>query len=175
LSEYVSVLKKMFIIRDALLTVNYTYIASAGQNDEYRTEPAFKLQGSYRDMNKLASKVVAIMNEEELNELILSHYISESQTLTSDAEANLLKFKELTKIISPEEQKRWDEIKAQFYKNNIAKNSDGSERMIEVISQLSQFTENLEGIKEVLEKGLDRKVTFKWIDKGANDDENKSE
>lgn len=28
--------------------------------DDYRTEPSFKLQGSYRDMNKLVAKVVRL-------------------------------------------------------------------------------------------------------------------
>jgi hypothetical protein len=48
--------------------------------DVYRTEPSFKLQGSYRDMNKLVAKVVPIMDDKELQTLLLSHYESESQT-----------------------------------------------------------------------------------------------
>ena len=51
--------------------------------DEDRVEPSFKLQGSYRNMAKLAEKVVAVMNDEELDQLILDHYLSESQTLTA--------------------------------------------------------------------------------------------
>jgi len=175
LTSYVSVLKKMFIIRDALLTVNLNYILSAGQNDEYRTEPPFKLQGSYRDMNKLTSKVVPIMNDSELQELIISHYISESQTLTSDAEANLLKFKELTNIITETEQARWGEIKSQFKKNNAFGGIEGKDKMVQIISQLSQFTDNLEGIKDVLERGLERKVTFKWVDKQDGEEEEESD
>ncbi len=46
-------------------------------------------------MNKIAEKIVAIMNDDELDSLILSHYEGESQTLTSGAEANMLKFKEI--------------------------------------------------------------------------------
>ena len=93
ISEYVAVMKKLLEIRDVILTVNTEYIRSAAQSDEYRTEPPFKLQGSYRDMNKIVEKVVPIMNDQELETLIFSHYESESQTLTSGAEANLLKFK----------------------------------------------------------------------------------
>jgi hypothetical protein len=44
-----------------LLKVNAEYIRSAAQADAYRTEPPFKLQGSYRNMNKIAEKVVAAM------------------------------------------------------------------------------------------------------------------
>ena len=71
-------LKKLLTVRDVILTVNKEYIYSAAQADEYRTEPTFRLQGSYRDMNKIAEKVVGVMNDKELDTLILSHYESES-------------------------------------------------------------------------------------------------
>jgi hypothetical protein len=95
LQEYRSVMKKILRIRDVVLLVNAQYIHSAAIAEEFRTEPPFKLQGSYRDMNKMVAKVQSIMNDEELEELIFSHYQSESQTLTNGAEANMLKFKEL--------------------------------------------------------------------------------
>ena len=49
--------------------------------------------------NKLAEKIFSVMNDKELETLLLSHYENESQTLTSGAEANLLKFKELWKFL----------------------------------------------------------------------------
>ena len=98
--EYTSLLRKVLHIRDTVLKVNAAYIQSAAMEDQYRIEPAFKLQGSYRDMNKLVSKVVPIMDEKELQRLLLSHYESESQTLTSSAEANLLKFKALVNALN---------------------------------------------------------------------------
>jgi len=101
--EFLSVMKKIIQVRDVVLKVNQAYIYSASQNDADRIEPSFKLQGSYRDMNKMAEKIVPIMNDKELNTLILSHYENESQTLTSAAEANLLKYKELTTSITEEE------------------------------------------------------------------------
>ena len=73
-----------------MLAVNAEYIASAAQADASRTEPPFKLQGSYRNMNKLAERVVPAMNDAELEELIDDHYRGEAQTLTTGAEANLL-------------------------------------------------------------------------------------
>jgi len=115
-NEYVEVLKKMLTVRDAVLCVNTEYIRSAAQSDEYRTEPAFKLQGSYRDMNKMAEKVQPIMNEKELQTLIMSHYENEAQTLTNGAEANLLKFKKMSNQLSEAEAKRWEEIKSIFAK-----------------------------------------------------------
>ncbi|MGJ8683826.1 MAG: DNA repair ATPase [Nonlabens sp.] len=156
IADYIAVLEKVLKIRDTVLKVNETYIASAGMEDAYRTEPSFKLQGSYRDMNKLVAKVVPIMDDKELQTLLLSHYESESQTLTSAAEANLLKYKELVKTITPEEQKRWEDIKVIFAKNNKLNGLGGQNQMSQVLSQMMDFTENLEGIKEVLRKGLSK-------------------
>ncbi|KQC32215.1 ATPase AAA [Nonlabens sp. YIK11] len=156
IADYVAVLEKVLKIRDTVLKVNETYIASAGMEDTYRTEPSFKLQGSYRDMNKLVAKVVPIMDDKELQTLLLSHYESESQTLTSAAEANLLKYKELVNTITPEEQQRWEDIKKIFAKNNKLNGLGGQNQMSQVLSQMMDFTENLEGIKEVLRKGLSK-------------------
>jgi hypothetical protein len=50
--------EKLVTIREVVLRVNQEYIHSAAQADEFRTEPPFRLQGSYRNMNRLAEKVV---------------------------------------------------------------------------------------------------------------------
>ncbi len=152
INEYTAVLKKMLAIRDIVLTVNQAYIHSAAIADDYRTEPSFKLQGSYRDMNKLAEKVVPIMNEQELRTMILSHYESEAQTLTTGAEANLLKFKELTNTMNEEEKIRWEEIKKTFAKNKVFRNIDDNNPMAQVIAQMSAFTDGVEGIRETLDR-----------------------
>ena len=49
--------------------------------------------------NKIAEKVIPIMNDKELDTMILSAYENESQTLTSSSEANLLKFKENGRLV----------------------------------------------------------------------------
>lgn len=154
--DYVAVLEKVIIVRNTIMKVNQAYIKSAAMDDSYRIEPSFKLQGSYRDMNKLVAKIVPIMNDDELNSLILSHYESESQTLTSAAEANLLKYKELIGVLSTEEKTRWHTIKEVFVKNNKLKGFGNENEMAQVLSQMMAFTENLEGIKEVLQKGLEK-------------------
>ncbi len=152
LNEYVSVLQKMLRIRNVILKVNLEYIRSAAMADDYRTEPAFKLQGSYRNMNKLAEKIVPVMNDDELETLILSHYEGESQTLTTGAEANFLKLKELMGQLNEEENSRWEEIKKAFNKNKIFQNMDGNDPMSQVIAQLSKFVDGLDGIRDVLKK-----------------------
>src|SRR5690606_34188571 len=122
------------------------YIASAAMKDAYRTAPAFKLQGSYRNMNKMAGKVVPLMNAEEVNSLILSHYEGESQTLTSDAEANLLRLREIAGFLDGRSERRWQQIKEIFVKNNKFGMLNQSDTSGQVLIQLSSFNDHLEAI-----------------------------
>ena len=152
IQDYLSVLQKVLSVRDTVLKVNETYIQSAAMEDAYRTEPPFKLQGSYRDMNKLVAKIVPIMNEKELQTLLLTHYESESQTLTSAAEANLLKYKTLTATITKEEQERWASIKETFVSNNKAKGLGDQAAMFQLLQQVTTFTKHLGDIQKLLQK-----------------------
>jgi hypothetical protein len=153
-SEMVTVMKKLMYVRDIILKVNREYIRSAAQSDDYRTEPPFKLQGSYRNMNRIAEKVVPIMNDEELKTLILSNYENDSQTLTSDNEANMLKFKELMEILSEEEALRWESIKRTFTQNVKMKGIDAEDSTGQVILQLREFNDGLEAIRHALSDGV---------------------
>ena len=122
--EAVSVLQKLFRVQRVLARVNAEYIRSASMEDAYRTEPPFKLQGSYRNMNKLAEKVVAAMNDEELERVIDEHYASEAQTLTTGAEQNLLKLAELRGRMSAEQRERWDAIKREYLRRKTVGAAD---------------------------------------------------
>ena len=42
------------------------FTSCAATHDDYRVEPPFLLQGSYRNMNRIAERVLPVMNEEEL-------------------------------------------------------------------------------------------------------------
>ncbi|MEL7002265.1 MAG: AAA family ATPase [Bacteroidota bacterium] len=150
--EYLEVFKKLFVIRDVITKVNQQYIKSAGQADEYRTEPPFKLQGSYRDMNKIAEKVFPVMNEEEMQVLIDSHYQNEAQTLTTGAEANLLKFAEINDGLETEQQKRWNEIKTIFMKHQKAKGYGAGNQMGQMMEQVEEIAKGLDGIRKALMK-----------------------
>ncbi|MTI21640.1 AAA family ATPase [Fulvivirga sp. RKSG066] len=152
IKEYVDVFNKLFKVRDVILRVNMEYIRSAAQSDEYRTEPSFKLQGSYRDMNKIAEKVFSVMNEEELQTLIKSHYDNEAQTLTSGAEANLLKLKELNAKLTDKDMARWEEIKEIFMKKQRLRGFGMGNQMGQMLSQIEEVTKGLEGIKDALMK-----------------------
>lgn len=153
IEDFVAVVRNCITIRNVVLKVNQNYIASAAMQDAYRLEPAFKLQGSYRDMNKITGLIVPLMNPQEINELVLTHYESESQTLTSNAEANLLKLKEIAGLQTRDERERWIQIKEIFAKNNRLGNMDKSNQAGMMLSQLVEFNVNLEGIIDALKKG----------------------
>jgi hypothetical protein len=155
LHEFVAVMKKLMRVRDVVLAVNREYIRSAAMGDEYRTEPPFKLQGSYRNMNRIAEKVVPIMNDQELETLILSNYENDSQTLTSDAESNMLKFKELMGMLSEEEAKRWRSIQRTYQENVRMRGIDQEDAVGQVVVQLRSFSDGLEAIREAVVDSVD--------------------
>jgi hypothetical protein len=154
INELVATMQKLIRVRDVILTVNREYIRSAAQSDDYRTEPPFKLQGSYRNMNRIAEKVVPIMNDEELESLILSNYENDAQTLTSDTEANLLKFRELAGTISEEQAKRWADIKKTFQLNVKLRGVGGDDKFGQVIVQMGAFSDGLDSIRDTMSEGI---------------------
>ena len=104
-------------------------------------------------MNKLAEKVVAAMNDEELDRLIGDHYAGESQTLTTGAEHNLLKFAELRGMMSDEQKARWDAIKRDFRRLKVAGGAD-DDPVTRVTSTLGNLGEQLEGIQDQLKAAV---------------------
>ncbi|MFG0264612.1 MAG: DNA repair ATPase [Rhodopirellula sp. JB055] len=148
------VTRKLLRVRDVVLRVNRAYIRSAAQADEYRTEPPFKLQGSYRNMNRIAERVAPVMNDAELQSLIISNYEQDAQTLTTDNEANVLKFKELMGILTPEEKQRWDAIKYAFVESVRMAGMDGEDQAAQVLRQLASMRDGLESIRQVIAKAI---------------------
>ena len=156
INELVATMQKLIRIRDVILSVNKEYIRSAAQSDDYRTEPSFKLQGSYRNMNRIAEKVVSIMNDDELTSLIMSNYENDAQTLTTGAEANLLKFKELTGLATPQETERWEDIKRTFRQNVKMRGISADDKTGQVIAQLSTLSDGLDSIRRAMASGVDQ-------------------
>ena len=138
-------LKHLFAIQDVILKVNLQYIESAATAEDYRTEPPFKLQGSYRNMNKMAEKVSAVMNHEELMQLIGDHYTGEAQTLTSGAEENILKLAQLRGTMNDEQQARWQQI-CNPYSSKKTLDIEG-EPTQQAVKQLAHMADSLEAIK----------------------------
>jgi hypothetical protein len=63
INDAVAVMEKLLHVREVILRVNQQYVASAAMEDAYRVEPPFKLQGSYRNMNKIAEKILPLMTD----------------------------------------------------------------------------------------------------------------
>ena len=142
INEIINVLRIMKKIQNVVLKVNQAYIYSASQHNDYRTEPAFKLQGSYRNMTKMSEKILPLMTDEEVDELIMDHYISEAQTLTSSNEENVLKFKEIIGVLNQEEKERWDALKKVFCEKNINNEQVALAEMSKNIAKLTDYLLN---------------------------------
>lgn len=154
-NEFITILQKLFRVRDVVLQINMEYIHSAAQSAEYRTEPPFKLQGSYRNMNRIAERIVPVMNDEELENLIEGNYENDAQTLATGAEANMLKWKEMVGRLDENEKNRWEEIKSVYGKHKLVQSED---KVGQVILQLSEVGDGLSGIKDVIDRGIKRQA-----------------
>ena len=158
INEMLVVLRKLQRVRDVVLTMNQAYIRSAAQSDDYRTEPLFKLQGSYRNMNRIAEKVVPVMNDLELERLIQSSYQQDAQTLSRDSESNLLKFAELLGTLTPAEQRRWNDIKKTYVEKSRLKGLSGEDSTAQFLSSLLGLKDGLESIRSVLDTAVASKA-----------------
>ncbi|WP_201629482.1 DNA repair ATPase [Psychrobacter maritimus] len=153
INEIIAILRHMFRVQEVILDVNQAYIASASQDDKYRVEPIFKLQGSYRNMNKMTEKLSAVMNEEELNQLIDDHYLGESHLLTQGAESNLLKLGEMRGTLTEAETERWAQIKADFLRNKAMGGEDG-DTGARIVAQLVDLVSGFNAISSQFETYL---------------------
>ncbi|KPQ28985.1 MAG: ATPase involved in DNA repair/AAA domain (dynein-related subfamily) [Marinobacter excellens HL-55] len=151
--EIVALLKKMIRVRETVLRVNQAYIASSAQAEAYRTEPTFKLQGSYRNMNKLAEKLSPVMSDDELEALIDDHYQGESQLLTQGAEENLLKLKQMRGTLNEAEAARWQTICEEYRRRQQAGGDE--ETGVKVVRQLGLISEHMQQLGQQLVAGMD--------------------
>ena len=148
LDELTALMQRLFKVRDLLLQVNLGYIESAAQQEAYRTEPPFKLQGSYRNMTKLAGKVTPQMRDEEIDTLLRDHYRGEAQTLTTGAEENLLKLAHMLGRPTDEERQRWQDITGEFIRRRKlgGDDTDGSTRIAASLLDVARAVDQLKPV-----------------------------
>jgi MoxR-like ATPase len=151
IQELVTLFRHLLQIQATLLKVNAEYIRSASQEDAYRTEPPFKLQGSYRNMAKLAEKVAAAMNADEVEALLDDHYQGESQTLTTGAEQNLLKLAHMRGRATEAQQARWEEICREYRRQQVIGSGAEDDAVGRVLGGLSALGLQVDGIREALQ------------------------
>ncbi|MFO1063965.1 MAG: hypothetical protein U0892_08895 [Pirellulales bacterium] len=154
LSEILSVLRKLNRARDIVLKVNREYIRSAAQADAYRTEPPFKLQGSYRNMNRIAERIVPVMTDDEVLNTVVTNYVQDAQTLTRDSESNLLKFKELVGILSASERERWEQIKYAYVESVRMQGIGGDDQAAQFLKMFAGLRDGLETIRRAISQAV---------------------
>ncbi|KZX82649.1 hypothetical protein A3715_33605 [Oleiphilus sp. HI0009] len=108
-------------------------------------------------MNKMAEKLSAVMNEDELMQMIQDHYLGEAQLLTSGAEDNLLKLAELRGNMTEEQSSRWEEIKRDFLRNKAMGGDDGDVGG-KVVAQLVDLVSGIKDLKNVAETATEREL-----------------
>lgn len=138
LARMVGVLRHLVTARDTVLAVNSAYMASAATTDAARTEPPFRLQGSYRTMNRIAQRVEPVMNSRELSAVLDDHYTAEAQTLGAGAEANLLKLGELRGTLTGEQAVRWGELKTAYVRERGAAQDEPLRRAVAALGVLAE-------------------------------------
>ncbi|HEU4404780.1 MAG TPA: DNA repair ATPase, partial [Polyangiaceae bacterium] len=137
IDEIVRLLRLLTRAQATLARVNRAYVDSASQADAFRSEPPFQLQGSYRNMNKLAERLDAAMNDDELEALIDDHYAGEAQTLAAGAEQSLLKLAELRGRLTADQAERWRQIKEEFVRvRRVGRDDDPVARVTGALANL---------------------------------------
>ncbi|GAB2961008.1 DNA repair ATPase [Nonomuraea fastidiosa] len=151
LERILDVLGKLIRVQEVVLANNRAYIASAAQADSARTEPPYRLQGSYRNMNKMAERIVPAMNDAELEALIDDHYLGEAQTLTADAEANLLKLAELRGRLTPAQAERWAAVKAAYLRDKALGGAE-DDPMVRAVGALGLLADRVGEVGSAIER-----------------------
>ncbi|UIZ13964.1 DNA repair ATPase [Streptomyces sp. R527F] len=167
LDRILAVLRHLLTARDTVLAVNAAYIASAAQTDNTRTEPPFRLQGSYRNMNKIAERIVPVMNDGELSAVIDDHYAGEAQTLTTGAEANLLKLAALRGTLTAEQAERWAAITASYVRTQALGGPEG-DPMTRAVAALGLLADRIAAVETAIQRAADPRHLLAGDQGGVN-------
>ncbi len=151
LQDVLAVFRHLTAAQKVLLAVNRQYIDSAAQQENFRTEPPFLLQGSYRNMSKIAARVVPVMTAAELENLLDDHYLGEAQTLTTGAEHNLLKLAQLRGRATPEQQQRWEQIVKEYRRHKLMGGGGEDDPATRVVGTLGLVSDRIDAIGTAIE------------------------
>jgi hypothetical protein len=101
-------------------------------------------------MNKITEKILPLMTDAEVAQLIADHYRGEAQTLSAAAEANLLKWREINGLATEADKARWLEIKSTFKRNLLTGGAGESDPINRITGHMSAFTAGLEKIEQAV-------------------------
>ncbi|WP_234544885.1 DNA repair ATPase [Streptomyces shenzhenensis] len=151
LERILAVLRHLLTARETVLAVNAAYIASAAQPDATRTEPPFRLQGSYRTMNRIAQRIQPVMDRAELAAVLHDHYTADARTLTSGAEANMLKLAELRGTLTAEQAVRWNEVKTAYVRTQSLGGPE-SDPFTRAVSALALLADRIAAVETAIDR-----------------------
>ncbi|MEV6120877.1 DNA repair ATPase [Streptomyces sp. NPDC052077] len=154
LERVLAVLRHLLAARETVLAVNAAYIASAAQTDDARTEPPFRLQGSYRNMNKIAQRIHPVMNDAERSAVLDDHYTAEAQTLAHGAEANLLKLAELRGTLTPEQADRWAEVRTAHVRARVLGGPE-DDPLVRAVAALGLLADRVAAVETAISRAAD--------------------
>ncbi|MFG3139090.1 DNA repair ATPase [Streptomyces sp. NPDC048211] len=165
-----AVLRHLLHARDTVLAVNAAYIASAARTDATRTEPPFRLQGSYRNMNRIAERIVPVMNDAELSAVIDDHYAGEAQTLTTGAEAALLKLASLRGTLSASQAERWAAVTASYVRTQALGGPDG-DPLTRAVAALGLLADRIAAVETAISRAADPRHMLARPPAGTHEDQ----
>ncbi|MGX6742468.1 DNA repair ATPase [Streptomyces xantholiticus] len=154
LDRILAVLRHLLTARETVLAVNEAYISSAAQADATRTEPPFQLQGSYRNLSKIAARISPVMNDAELAAVIDDHYAGEAQTLTTGAEANLLKLAALRGTLTTAQAVRWATITTAYARAQTLGGS-GDDAAGRAVAVLGLLVDRIAAVERAITRATD--------------------
>lgn len=151
-----AVLEHATAIRDVLMAVNRACLASASVAEAFRIDPAFELQGSYRDMVELCRHIQPDWTQEQRVTTLLRHYEGQAGLLGERGEYNLLHFKHLVGLLTPAEADRLEHIRETY---RLIQSRDKAmyvlmEKLSEVARAVHQLPETLRGMSTSLTQQL---------------------
>ncbi|WP_327165297.1 DNA repair ATPase [Streptomyces zaomyceticus] len=154
LDRVLAVLRHLLAARETVLAVNAAYIASAARSDSTRTEPPFRLQGSYRNMNKITTRLAPAMNDAELAAVVDDHYTAEAQTLTTEAESNLLQLALIRDTMTAVQAERWAEIIAAHARTRMLGGSE-DDPLTRAIAALGLLADRIKAVETAITRAAD--------------------
>jgi hypothetical protein len=105
-------------------------------------------------MNKIAQRVQPVMNHVELAALIEDQYRAEAQTLTTGAEANLLKLAELRGTLTAEQSARWTELKTAHVRPRSLGGPE-DDQIARAVSALGLLAERIAAVETAINRATD--------------------
>jgi hypothetical protein len=95
------------------------------------------------------------MNDAELEATIDDHYLGEAQTLTSGAEANLLKLAELRGNLTPEQAARWQTVKASYLRDKALGGAE-DDPMVRAVGAVGLLADRVAAVETAITRAGER-------------------